>query len=160
MIFDKILNYFETFDFEKEVNKSVIAVESQAINYVEAQLDLGRDGNNTIIRTYKARTPNVYANYTISRKKDKGQPTDKVTLKDTGAFRNSLQIEKFTTSDDPVVYSDGWHIAGDNMELISENLDLEPALQLNDANVKRVYTEMKKIIDNEINELFKNVPKI
>lgn len=50
------------------------------------QLDLGLDG-------YYNKIQPPYAPRTIQNKIRKGQPTDRVTLKDTGEFYNSLRIE-------------------------------------------------------------------
>lgn len=53
---------------------------------IRIQLDMGIDGYNDEIRP-------LYAPRTIKRKIKKGQPTDRVTLKDTGKFYDSLYLE-------------------------------------------------------------------
>lgn len=53
---------------------------------IRIQLDMGIDGYYDEIRP-------PYAPRTIKRKIKKGQPTDRVTLKDTGKFYDSLYLE-------------------------------------------------------------------
>lgn len=53
---------------------------------IRIQLDLGTDGNMRMIQP-------PYVPRTIQKKIKKGQPTDRVTLKDTGEFYNSLYVE-------------------------------------------------------------------
>lgn len=53
---------------------------------IRIQLDMGIDGYYDEIRPH-------YAPRTIKRKIKKGQPTDRVTLKDTGKFYDSLYLE-------------------------------------------------------------------
>jgi hypothetical protein len=52
----------------------------------------GTDAKGNIIRTFRARGTNVYADKTISIKRGKGQPTDRVTLKDTGSFYKTFKV--------------------------------------------------------------------
>ena len=56
------------------------------LDYVRIQLDLGIDGNMRKIQP-------PYAPSTIKKKIKKGQPTDRVTLRDTGEFYQSLYIQ-------------------------------------------------------------------
>lgn len=70
---------------------------------IRIQLDLGIDGN--MRRIYPP-----YALRTIQKKIKKGQPIDRVTLKDTGAFYNSLYVVfeedgfRIASSDEKVKY--------------------------------------------------------
>ena len=53
----------------------------------------GIDINENQIRTYKATAGNVYSNRTIDIKRAKGQPTDRVTLFDTGKWQGSFAMK-------------------------------------------------------------------
>lgn len=53
----------------------------------------GTYADGTPIVTYFAIPPMVYASRTITKKERRGQPTDRVTLRDTGAFYRSIRME-------------------------------------------------------------------
>ena len=65
---------------------------------VHQQYDLGQDRNGNMI------TPG-YTTFTISIKRFKGQPTDRVTLQDTGQFHSSFKIRY---SDSFELYANDW----------------------------------------------------
>lgn len=65
---------------------------------IRIQLDLGLDGYYNEIQP-------PYAPRTIKNKIRKGQPTDRVTLKDTGKFYDSLHVE---------FYNDGFRIVSND----------------------------------------------
>lgn len=52
----------------------------------------GIDNNEKKLKSDYARFGQVYADSTINRKQSLGQPTDRVTLKDTGDFYNSFEV--------------------------------------------------------------------
>ena len=71
-------------------------VQEEVIRLNQEQLQAGVDSNNEVIITKTAeyeRKGKVYAMQTIQIKKEKGQPTDVVTLKDTGDFYNSFRVK-------------------------------------------------------------------
>ena len=75
----------------KPVLESALREEIENYSYdliwaIRDQLDMGLDG-------YYNKIQPPYAPRTIYNKTRKGQPTDRVTLKDTGEFYNSLRIE-------------------------------------------------------------------
>lgn len=75
----------------KPVLESALREEIERYSYdliwaIRDQLDMGLDGYYNNIQP-------PYAPRTIYNKTRKGQPTDRVTLKDTGEFYNSLHIE-------------------------------------------------------------------
>lgn len=75
----------------KPVLESALREEIENYSYdliwaIRDQLDMGLDG-------YYNKIQPPYAPRTIYNKTRKGQPTDRVTLKDTGEFYNSLHIE-------------------------------------------------------------------
>lgn len=68
---------------------------------VEQLYEFGINSLGISIDTYAPYTP-----YTIRIKKEKGQPTDRVTLRDTGAFHKSFEVvvgptEFYVTATDP-----------------------------------------------------------
>lgn len=66
--------------------------EAEAVDLIaEQQLYEGIDGENKII------SPS-YKPFTVKIKRFKGQPTDRVTLKDTGDFYNSIKVRYGTGS--------------------------------------------------------------
>lgn len=73
----------------KELVKLVLAHEEDVISAItEDQLyDKGINGDEVEIMSYRP-----YAPSTIKRKKKKGQPTNRVTLKDTGKWYKSLKL--------------------------------------------------------------------
>ena len=89
---------------------------------IRIQLDLGIDGNMRRIHP-------PYALRTIQKKIKKGQPIDRVTLKDTGDFYNSLYV---------VFEEDGFRIASNDEKakyLIAKYG--EPILRLDDRDFTR-----------------------
>jgi hypothetical protein len=66
---------------------------------VHQQYDLGQDRNGNMI------TPG-YTPFTISIKRWKGQPTDRVTLQDTGQFHSSFKIRY--DEDSFELYANDW----------------------------------------------------
>lgn len=61
--------------------------EDEIVEMVQTQLQMGYNGDEEFIDDYMPYTP-----YTVKRKKQKGQPWTKVTLKDTGAFYKGMHI--------------------------------------------------------------------
>lgn len=85
-ILDEHIKYYKSFNINELVNFAVKKVEGKISLYNKEQLyDKGIKNDNTpVIPEY---TP-----LTIKLKKAKGQRTDHVTLKDTGAFYNSIFV--------------------------------------------------------------------
>ena len=82
------LNFFENidsiiFDITKEKE-----TQDFLIDVLQDQLfTTGEDGNGLSLGEYSP--------ITVKIKQSKGQPTDRITLKDTGAFYNSYEIDPF-----------------------------------------------------------------
>lgn len=57
--------------------------------------DKGIDGTGERI-TNKITGRSVYARFTIKLKSEKNQPTDRITLKDTGSFHRSIKLTAFS----------------------------------------------------------------
>lgn len=64
----------------EEVKKTIIELNQEQLSV------FGIDFEGKPLKTYKANGGNVYSNYTIKIKKEKGQPYDHVTLFDKGDF--------------------------------------------------------------------------
>tara|TARA_R110000796_G_scaffold111023_1_gene222551 strand:- start:1819 stop:2262 length:444 start_codon:yes stop_codon:yes gene_type:complete len=84
------------FVIDKEVKDEIIRLNTQ-----EQLFDEGIDSLN--------RTLGDYTPYTVVLKKAKGQRTDHITLKDTGAFYNSFKVQVTSTgiiiqADDSSIY--------------------------------------------------------
>ena len=82
------------------------------------------------IVTYFANTPNVYAHRTIDIKLDKSppQPTDRVTLKDTGQFYGSIKA---------TAGSDAYTVTG-NTEKFEESVNPEGVLGLSETDINKI----------------------
>lgn len=75
---------------DRELKDEILRHEDVIIRMIaEEQLyDLGIEGKGVAIASYMP-----YRSSTIKRKQKKGQPTDRVTLKDTGKLYASLRVE-------------------------------------------------------------------
>ena len=80
------------------------------------------------IVTYFANTPNVYAHRTIDIKSEKGQPTDRVTLKDTGQFYSSIKA---------TAGSDAYTVTGDT-EKFEESVNPEGVLGISETDLNKI----------------------
>jgi hypothetical protein len=112
-------------DFISDNKKHIAAYVSEMQLFVEGVR--GEDGQ--FIADYWPYHP-----YTIAVKQSKGQPTDRVTLRDTGAFHRSIKVdvdnEKFTvTATDPKTdelmekYGEGiLNISDDNLHSLKQGL--------------------------------------
>ena len=68
-------------------------VGNAVIQLNQKQLQQGLDAQGKRIRTIKSMGTQVYTLYTIQIKQEKGQPTDRVTLYNTGEFYNTMQLK-------------------------------------------------------------------
>ena len=75
---------------EQELKDEILKHEEVIVNMIaEEQLfEQGIEGRGIKIMSYQPYKPS-----TIKRKLKKGQPTDRVTLRDTGEFHASLHVE-------------------------------------------------------------------
>ena len=73
-----------------ELEKAMLDNSDVVVGMIKKQLyNQGINGNNEEIMGYAPYKPR-----TIKKKRRKGQPTDRVTLRDTGAFYNSMQLKR------------------------------------------------------------------
>ena len=84
------------------------------------------------IVTYFANTPRVYAHRTIDIKLDKGQPTDRVTLKDTGQFYGTIKA---------TAGSDAYTVTG-NTEKFEESVNPDNVLGLSETDINKIRPEV------------------
>jgi hypothetical protein len=161
MIFQKILNSFESFDFDAEIGRAFVKLEDEIITLNQNQLNIfGTDSDGERLQTYKAKGSNAYADFTIQLKKEAGKEYDHVTLNDSGAFYETMQIAK--NGDDPILKGDEFQIVADfrkGNESIGKNIDISNVLGLTDENKIVVSKSMKTIIDNEIKQFISQLPK-
>lgn len=69
------------------------------LNRKNQLFEKGIDSSGRVLRSEFARFGNVYATSTIIIKEQKNQPTDRVTLKDSGDFYSSFKVELTNNSD-------------------------------------------------------------
>jgi len=128
---------------DAEVQEFVIAAN-------QGQLyDDGIYSNGKIIKTYAAFQGNVYSRKTLKIKSEKGQPTDRVTLYDTGDFYDSWKM--FAKKTQAVINYDK-----KKLKLISENVpDVMDIFGLTETNFDRltwnvIYPFVMKLLKDEI----------
>ena len=80
----KSLENFQA-NVDKEIIRIAVSEDAQIIDWNIAQLELGKENTGNDI------TPQ-YAPLTIQIKREKGQPTSRVTLKDEGDFHDSFFV--------------------------------------------------------------------
>jgi len=91
LIAKKVLKLNEQEIYSKVVNTPDIKAEAIRLN---TQVQLYQKGENTLgqkMRSVYARFGNWYSSFTINLKQEKRQPTDRVTLKDTGQFYSTFK---------------------------------------------------------------------
>lgn len=77
------------FNITKEVRESIIETSPAIVKLNQGQMFIGRRADGTeLLPSYK--------DITIEIKKSKGQPYDRVTLRDTGAFWDSIKVDVST----------------------------------------------------------------
>lgn len=88
MELNQIVKRIRSFDLEREVLKTVSLNDKKALN-LNRDDQLFGSGSDSL---GDALTPD-YASFTIDQKRFLGQPTDRVTLRDTEAFHNSFFMD-------------------------------------------------------------------
>jgi hypothetical protein len=79
--------------FQKVIRTPAIQVEAIRLNRDEQLFQKGVDNQGNKMRSDYARFGNFYSNYTIAIKNEKNQPTDRVTLRDTGAMYKTFKTK-------------------------------------------------------------------
>ncbi len=79
----EMMEAIKAVDIDKIVEDAIEATKGELLNQNRAQMEAGQN------KEEKAITP-LYAPSTVSKKKRKGQPYDRVTLKDKGEFYNKM----------------------------------------------------------------------
>jgi hypothetical protein len=74
------------FDLKSEVRSVLVATDNEITEANRDQLWEGKNSDGTLISP-------AYSDLTISMKFAKGQPGDRVTLRDTGAFYESFKVD-------------------------------------------------------------------
>jgi hypothetical protein len=92
---------------------------------------------------------NGYARLTISIKKLKGQPTDRVTLKDTGDFYESIRINVY---DDRFEVSQNVPYGSDLIKKYGGEILLPSDVNMNDFIKNYFIPEFKKIVNDKFAE--------
>jgi len=85
MTIDRLISNIEALDFNRVIRETVEETVQELTKYQQDQLFAGlRSDGNTIYPSYTLLTEEI--------KSGKGQPTDRVTLKDTGAFYRGITV--------------------------------------------------------------------
>ena len=79
--------------FQKVIRDKSIQVEAIRLNRDEQLFKRGVDVFGVSMRSQYARGSNIYADYTIAIKNEKNQPTNRVTLRDTGAMYSTFKTK-------------------------------------------------------------------
>ena len=133
-----------------------------SLNYVQTAIisinqnqleENGIDSTGEKLRTYNSSsgTKGFYSRYTEFEKKIKGQPINRVTLKDTGDFYNSFNINTLAKS--VLINADFSKPDGD----ISDNLDVSDVLGLTDENLTIF---LNKVVIRELNSRVRNYLRV
>ena len=154
-IFDNIKQQFDSFDFNKVIDESVMLDKNKnaMIEFNQHQLYIdGVDSEGDKIKTYKAVPPNVYTQRTINIKKAEGAPFDHVTLFNKGDFYKTFEVKQL---------EDHYLISGDARKengLISDNVNLSSVFGLTDDNKDEfIEINIKKSIFVFVNNFVKSL---
>jgi len=127
---------------EKAFSTSIVKNETLKLN--REQLNEGKGAKGQQLRTDKSIYPNVYTPFTIAVKQKKGQPFNKVTLKDTGKFHSSLKVEPFPGH--AAITGDTAKPDGD----MEENIDVSSALGIMPDNMQELIMSVVPQMQREI----------
>lgn len=95
-----LTNRLRKFDnvIKQELENAILSNKKFILNCIRDNLSEGFNGNNEFIADYRP-----YSRRTIRKKRERGQPTTRVTLRDTGKFYESFDIR--ATPDGFIIYS-------------------------------------------------------
>ena len=96
------------------------------------------DGSSIV--TYKAQPPYNYSPATVRIKNAKGQPTDRVTLKDTGGFYRSIKAE---------ATGNGYTVEGDT-DIFQESVEDKGILELSEDDLNKLSPKILLDVQKEI----------
>lgn len=82
----QLYNNFKKLDIEDVARRSIDETKGTIVDLNEEQLFAGLRNDGSNIKP-------AYTGFTINEKEKKGQPYDRVTLKDTGAFYAGIRVE-------------------------------------------------------------------
>lgn len=86
-----LLKLNEDAAFKKVISDKEIQLEAVRLNTEEQLYIRGVDVHGNKLRSIYARFGQVYSSNTINRKQELGQPTDRVTMRDTGAMYKTMK---------------------------------------------------------------------
>ena len=130
----------QKFDPNETLNKILSTAQSEQFiaDLVRKRLnEKGEDSTGKKIKTYGASGSNAYAARTIVEKQIKGQVYNHVTLRDTGSFQKSFEVE---------LKKEMFNITGDSDKengQIEDNVDLTNVLNLSDKEKGVLANEIK-----------------
>lgn len=118
------------------------AFDTQDDIMIDMNIDQMQDG----IRSTGTKIDPPYRPYTVSRKKKIGQPVDRVTLKDSGDFHNSVRIKDYAQKKELFAYDP-------KSEMLQEKYGPE-ILGLTDSNLSKVRRNVRPIIIADVKKEF------
>lgn len=129
--FERLYNNAKSLDLNKELELWLDDNNEFITNLNKKRLfEKGTDVEGKEIRTKKAASGEVYSGFTIEMKDKAGQPFDRVTLKDTGAFYPTFKVDSGSNSF--LIEADDKKPDGN----ISDNVDVESALGLDAEDIE------------------------
>ena len=112
----------------------------------EQLYNYGQDAKGKDLKTYAALGGRVYGNYTIQQKQLKGQPTDRVTLKDTGKFYDTFKVG---VQSEYAEIKANFKVHGEDISL---NVDTDNVLGLQAENMPLLIQKIKPYFIKEFKE--------
>lgn len=128
---------------DRELTDEILQNEDLIISMIQDQLYSGLDGYSLNIKP-------PYALSTIRKKIRKGQPVDRVTLRDTGDFYKSLHV---------AFDNDGFYIASSDQELsgILKSKYGSPILRLSNENLNAlIWKVIRPSLTEKMREYIRN----
>lgn len=87
--FESTISRLKAFDFQKEMTDAIVSGKEELLNLQATQMFSGIDNQGGAITL----DGEGYSPFTVAIKKEKGQPTDRVTLRDSGALYSGLDLK-------------------------------------------------------------------
>jgi hypothetical protein len=148
-MFQKLERFANRLDIDMDYITKTVISNNQVRKFIKDanRLQLWRHGvdrDGKAIRTYRSVRPAVYARATIRIKRSLGQPHNRVTLRQTGAFYRSFRVK---------VYSNQWAVDARFQKRrgsISDNLDTSAVLGLTRENTAKLVGHMRPLLFNKL----------
>lgn len=139
-VFDKILNRLNQIDLNRPAEEMFDKLIPEIEDYNVEQLNKGiKSDGNRIKPEYRPKT--------VIIKQKKGQPTDRVTLKDYGDFHNQIRVKKYATKFELVSYDE-------KSEKLQEKYTPD-ILGITNENLAKIRLEIFNKLQKDVKRIFK-----